>query len=54
VLEIAAEWGNISADRFAAIYCAALYHDRRLSENERRELKTLLRSLKRLKSKGYT
>lgn len=52
VLDIAAEWGDANAARFAAIYCNALYHDRNLSATERHELKLLLRSLKMLKSKG--
>jgi transglutaminase-like putative cysteine protease len=52
ILEIATEWHNDEAARFAAIYAGAIYKDREISKAEQRELATLLRNLKALKSKG--
>jgi transglutaminase-like putative cysteine protease len=52
LIDIAEEWGNNDALRFATIYSDAIYNDRRLTEAENLELRSLLRSLKTLKYKG--
>lgn len=52
LLDIASEWRNPLADRFAFLYCHALYRDRALTQKERRELSSLFAALKELKSKG--
>jgi hypothetical protein len=52
ILEIATEWHNEDATRFATIYAGAIYRDRGISKAEQRELAALLRNLKALKSKG--
>jgi hypothetical protein len=52
LIDIAEEWGNNDASRFATIYSGAVYNDRSLSGAEHHELKSLLRSLKTLNSKG--
>jgi len=49
ILDIADEWGDAKASRFAEVYSNAIYNDRNLSKAEKYELKTLLRTLKRLR-----
>ena len=52
ILDIATEWGDGRAERFASIYADAIYKDRKISATERRELSSLLGALKALKSKA--
>ncbi len=49
LMDIALQSKDPNALRFAAIYCNALYHDRRLADNERRELSLLLRTMERVR-----
>ncbi|GAM10038.1 protein-glutamine gamma-glutamyltransferase [Geobacter sp. OR-1] len=52
IMEIAAEWGDSDAERFAVVYSGAIYTDRKISTAEREELQALLRKLKARRAKA--
>ncbi len=45
LLELAAAIGNPAVDRFVAMYCGAVYRDRKLSSDELRTLRHLIRTM---------